>query len=165
MGSLSSGYAGLLPCYGDNCDFYTVVLVFAGVKPQQCNHVVPVTQATVDSQNLVIKSDCLTCSGFRTQPPLYWNYLLLMFMEKITLTQRVMKMFYIQGTRFRFLTVPRYGITFKKKYFLQNDLISSEEVKKSKPQNPLDRKEKLCDISHCTNFTFPVVIESNKEFV
>jgi len=28
----------------------------------QCNHVVPVTQATVDSQNFVIKSDCLTCS-------------------------------------------------------------------------------------------------------
>lgn len=58
-----------------------------------------------------------------------------MFMEKITLTQRVMKMFYIQGTRLMFLTMPRYGITFKKKYFLQNDLISSEEVKKSKPQN------------------------------
>lgn len=83
-----------------------------------------------------------------------------------------MKMFYIQTTRFMFLTALRHGIIFKKKYFLQNYSISIEEVKKkTNPQNyktkqkPLDRKEKLCDISDCTNFTFPVVTESNKEFL
>lgn len=54
-------------------------------------------------------------------------------------------------------------------HFLQNDSISIEEVKKNNKQTikqePLDRKEKLCDISGCTNFTFPVVTESNKEFL
>lgn len=55
-------------------------------------------------------------------------------MEKITLTQSVMKMFSIQTARFVFLTAPGYGIIFKKKkYFLQNDSISIEEVKKPKP--------------------------------
>lgn len=42
----------------------TVILI-------QCNQVVLVTQAPVDSQNPVIKSDCLTCSDFRSQPVLY----------------------------------------------------------------------------------------------
>lgn len=59
---------------------------------------------------------------------------------------------------------------FKIVYFIQNELISTEEVKKQTPKHktgekPLDRKENLCDISHCTNFTFPVVTESNKEFL
>lgn len=55
-------------------------------------------------------------------------------------------------------------------YFLQNDSISIEEAKKTKTENKpkqkhLDRKEKLCDIWDCTNFIFPVVTESNKEFL
>lgn len=45
-----------------------------------------------------------------------------------------MKVFYIQTSRFMFLTAPRYGITFKKMYFLQNDSISIAEVKKTQNQ-------------------------------
>lgn len=78
-----------------------------------------------------------------------------------------MNVFYIQTSRFMFLTAPRYGITFKKMHFLQSYLINIEEVKKKTQtkQKPLNRKEKLCDISDCTNFAFLVVTESNKEFL
>lgn len=51
-------------------------------------------------------------------------------------------------------------------YFLQNDLINIEEVKKThQTKQTSDRKEKLCDTSNCNNFAFPVVIESNEEFL
>lgn len=70
----------------------------------QCNHVVPVTQTTVDFQNGVTRSDGLICSGFRSQPTLHRNYLLLMFLGKKKKKSDEDVLF----TDYQVLTVPRY---------------------------------------------------------
>lgn len=76
----------------------------------QCNHVVAVTQTTVDFQHSVTRSYCLICSGFRSQPALHWNCLLLMFMEKNNPKSDEDTLF----TDYQFLTVSRYWIVFLK---------------------------------------------------
>lgn len=66
-----------------------------------------------------------------------------------------------------FLAAPRYEITFKKNALSTKlfDKHCRSYKKTQTKQKSLNRKEKLCDISDCTNFAFLVVTESNKEFL
>lgn len=53
---------------------------------------------------------------------------------------------------------------FLKSVLSTNDLINTEEVKKTCQTKQISDR-KLCDTSNCNNFAFPVVTESKEEFL